>query len=278
MTHSSSRRGTGERRPDGGGPCQVHRRGGRRHEHPGPRSGAPAQRSLRRQARPRAGGGHSRSAADECPRRRVPAGDRPAGPLPGRRRAVRADRAHSGAGADGARPGVSHRLGHALSLRRHPAPRRAAGARRRVSSARARSRHHARVATPARGPSGGRPSRGSERPQRRCSSRDPRRTRRSRGTGTGALGGRAARRRSDHEPARQALVRRVPPVQLRCHGPPGHHGIRLADGELRHSAHRRQQRPVDRVLPAAGTGSGRPGGPRRPTPRQPVSRRGRAHR
>ena len=61
----------------------------------------------------------------------------------------------------------------------------------------------------------------------------------------------------------------------------GHLGTtasRLADGPLRHPAGRRQQRPVDRVLPRARPGARRAGRHRRPPPRQPLPGRGRAHR
>ena len=69
-------------------PRQAHRRGRRVHGDLGPGRDPSAQRPLRRQARPRAGGRDRRPAEADVAGRRLPAGGRPARALQGRRRRV----------------------------------------------------------------------------------------------------------------------------------------------------------------------------------------------
>ncbi|CAA9392174.1 MAG: Thiamine pyrophosphate-requiring protein PA2108, partial [uncultured Nocardioides sp.] len=269
----------GDGRVDGRRARQVHRRGGRGDQHPGPGSGPPAQRAVRRQARPRARGGHRRSAADQRAGLGVPAGDRPPEPVQGRLRAVHLHGPRARAGGDGAGPRVPDRAGDPVALRRGRAARRPAGAGARRSAAGARGDGHRRRVQPAaRRTARGGPAARGRRAQRRGAGGAARRAGRAgRGRG-GPRGRRAARRRRDHEPARQAVVGRVAALELRGDGPPGHHRLRAADGVVRHAAAGRHQRPLDRVLPAAGAGPCGAGRPRRPPPRQPLPGRGGAHR
>ena len=75
----------------------------------GPGRDPPAQRPLRRQARPRAGRGDRRPDQPQRHGRLLPAGGRPAQPVQGRRQRLRADGHRPRAAAQRARPGHPHR-------------------------------------------------------------------------------------------------------------------------------------------------------------------------
>ena len=79
--------------------------GRRLHGHLGPGGDPPAQRALRRQARPRPGRGDRRADGAQRDGRLLPAGGRPRLALQGRRRRLRADGDGAGAAAERARPG-----------------------------------------------------------------------------------------------------------------------------------------------------------------------------
>ena len=75
----------------------------------GPGRDPSAQRALRRQARPRAGGGDRRPDQPHGDGRQLPAGGRPAQPVQGRRQRLRADGDRARAAAQPGRPGDADR-------------------------------------------------------------------------------------------------------------------------------------------------------------------------
>ena len=111
----------GGRRFHGHRARQGHRPARRVPGHLGARRHPPAERPVRRQARPHAGAGHHRHAGDLGPRHRVPAGSRDGQAVPGRRR-VRPDDLQPGTAAGGGGPGHTHRLRAPHRRRTSPCP------------------------------------------------------------------------------------------------------------------------------------------------------------
>ena len=136
-SRGSSRRGTRRwprSRPSGY--AKFGGRAGRLHGDLGTRRDPPAQRPVRRQARPRPGGRDRRPDQPHRDGRQLPAGGRPAQPVQGRRQRLRADGHRPRAAAQRARPRHPDRHEPARADRDHHPERRAgAGVRRRPTHA-----------------------------------------------------------------------------------------------------------------------------------------------
>ena len=115
----------GDGRVRGGRLREVHRPGRRVRGDLGPGRDPPAQRAVRRQARPRAGGGDRRADQPVGDGRLLPAGSRPAQPVQGRGQRVRADGDRARAAAQRAGPGDPDGAGRAGPDRDHHPVRRA---------------------------------------------------------------------------------------------------------------------------------------------------------
>ena len=197
--------------------------------HAGARRGPPAQRPVRRQARPRAGRGDRRAAADDGARLGVPAGDRPAERCSRTWRRSTSQTCSRPSRADGPRPGLPDGARDALAVRGDRPARRPAGLRRPEEL----PHEHGIVPTapgwraPRRAADRGGPGRGGRGPQRR---------------GAGGAAGRAGR---PGRPATRsaAVAERLGagvttsllgkpwwdetlPFSCRRDGPPRHHRVR----------------------------------------------------
>ena len=251
---------------------QVHGRGRRLPRDVGARRDPPAQRALRRQARPSAGGRDRRPAGPHVARLGLSAGSRSGLVVQGRRGRVRADL--HGARTDAApdRSRDADRPGDALPDLRH-LPQRRAGGRLRGSAARPRRGVLVRGgrqpwAARALRCCAARRGRGAQRGRARGDPRRPGRQGRGRG---GPGGGGRARRRRRQGAQRPCGARRRPPVRDRCHRPARHQAVRRHDGRLRHPAARRHELSLLRVAARARPGSRGRDRHRRPPDRQPVS-------
>ena len=241
---------------------EVHRRGRGLHGDLRPGRDPPAQRPLRRQARPPAGRRDRRPAGAHVARLRLPAGGRP------RRRSTRTSPREfvqtlhgARAGAAPRRPRDADRQGHALAHVHHR-PQRRPGARV-LRGAAARARRGAvverrRSAVRASCPSDDGPA---PRP-RRCS------TPASGSRSSSARARRARRPRSSRSPTCSAPAsakalngRAVLPDDLPwvtgSIGLLGHEAVLRPHGGLRHAAHGRDELPVLRVAAGAGQGARR---------------------
>ncbi len=136
--HPGSPRGDG--RVHGVRARQVHRRGRRVPRDLGPGSDPPAQRPVRREARPSAGRRDRRPAGPARPRRQLPARGRPDDAVQGRRPRVRADGERARPGSPPDRPRDADRAVRAHRHLRDRAQRPADGTGRADAAARARHR------------------------------------------------------------------------------------------------------------------------------------------
>ena len=234
-----------------------------------PRRHPPAERPVRREARPRAGARHHRDAGDLAARHRLPAGGR-ARQAVRRRRRVRHDDLQPGADPGGDRPRDPHRL-RAARRRAHHHPQRHPGRRR------------GRRPVAARGPGQHAEDR-RDLPRRRrgCPSaedlqrladflnegnedRHPgRRGRAARPRGA-PRGRRGARRADRQDAARQGRRSRRLPVHHRRDRAARHQAVRGPDGRDRHAADGRHQLPVHQA-PAGKACGARRSRPTRPGP------------
>ncbi len=246
--------------------------------HVGPGRDPPAQRLVRRQARPRPGGRDRRPDQPDGHGRQLPAGGRPAEPVQGRGERLRAGREHARAAAQRARPRLPRRTDAPGPDGDHR-PQRRAGAR--------LLRPHPRLQDgplepghvgldgqrrPRRRTPGGRgaqcrqPGGGARRPRGPCC-RDG-----------GARGGRPPRRRRRQGPARQGRDRRRPAMGDRLDRPARHPSELGDDARLRHPAHHRVELPVLPVPAGAWPGTRRPDRRRRGPHRHALPLRGQPRR
>ena len=268
----------GDGRVHGGRPREVHRRDRLLHGHLRWGRHPPAQRPLRREARPPAGGGDRRAAEAVLPRRGLPAGDRP-DPAVQRRLGVRADLHAPGTGASAGRPGLQGRVVQPDRRDDHLPGRRAGGRRAAVAAAHPRRRlHQRRLGQTAGRPPGDGAAQGRGDPQRGQQGRDAGRAGRGGGAGRGHAGRRAARRWGGEDPPRAGSAARRPALR---HGPD--RAARLdrqlrADDGRRHPVHGRHQLPLLGVAARRGPVQGRRDRPRRPDDRRALPRPGQSHR
>ena len=252
------------------------------HRDLGPRGDPPAERALRRQARPPAGARDRRAAAAHVARRALPAGGRPRRALQGRLR-VRPGLHGPGAGPPPRRPRRAHGARRAdRGDARLPERRPGAGRRRVPAPQPRRSVLERRLPHAQDRPLPGGPRAGRGRPQRRGEGRDARRPGRAGRRRRGRRDRRAARRGSRQGPARQGRSPRRPPVRDRPDRAAGVTSELRADGGLRHPADGRHELPVLGVAAERGTGARRPDRHRRahdraalPDGRAPRGRRAR---
>lgn len=247
----------GDVRLPGGRVRQVLRPGRRLRGDLRPRRDPPAQRPVRREARPRAGRRDRGADQPECPGRLVPAGGRPAQPLQGRGLRVLRDGHRPRATAERHRPGHADRLRQAHRDRGHR-PGRRAGAGLHTADPRLQDgpvepgqpRLRARPLPRRRLAGRRRAQRGLEGggPDRPGSPRRPPRGRGTRGR---------PRRRGGQGTARQGRPARRPAVRHRVHRPARHPPLVRDDAGLRHAPGGRLQLPVQPVPPGVRPGTRR---------------------
>ena len=258
---------------------QVQRPARRVHGHVGPGRDPPAQRPVRRQARPRAGRGDRRPDQPHRHGRQLPAGGRPAQPVQGRRQRLRADGDRPGAAAQRPRPGDPDRDGPARADG-DDHPQRRPGAR-----LRAAARTSSRWCPPASASPGP-----GHRPTTTASTRAAEILNAGSKVailvGQGARGARAEvdagrrapRRRRRQGAARQGRPQRRAAVRHRLDRPARHPAQLRDDARLRHPADHRLELPLHPVPAGVRPGPRRPDRHRRRDDRDALPLRGQPRR
>ncbi len=236
---------------------QVDRRGRNLHGDLGSRRHPPAERALRRQARPPAGRRHRRPAGAHRDGRALPAGSRPDVALQGRRRRVRPHVHDPLADAPPRRPGAAHRQGRAHRHLHHHPERRAGGG---LRGARPRARHRAfrhRLCPAAHRAGRGAAAPGGRDPERGQEGRDPGRRRGAGRHRRGDRDRRGAGRRRRQGAARPRRGAGRPALRHRPDRPAGHAAQLGHDDGLRHLPDDRVELSLFRVPAQGGPGARR---------------------